>query len=59
MILVTRIFTIAMAAVVALGLIVPLALQRHNVVLATVVVVLLALYVLANVLLWKRMKRRA
>jgi amino acid transporter len=55
----TRIFTIATAAVVCFGLIVPLALQRHQTVVVIGVSVLFVLYLIANIILWRRMNRRA
>jgi uncharacterized membrane protein len=56
---VTRIFTIAMAAVVCFVLIVPLALQRHNTALAIGISALFVAYLVVNVLLWQRTKPRA
>jgi hypothetical protein len=52
----SRILTIAMAGVVCFGLIVPLALMRHNVVLAAAAGTLYLAYVATNVLLWRRMR---
>ena len=53
---ISRIFTAAMAGVVCFGLIVPLALSRHNTVLAGTVAGLYVAYLAVNVLLWKRMR---
>lgn len=52
----SRLVTIAMAGVVCFGLIVPLALSRHNVALAGMVGGLYLLYLAGNVLLWRRMR---
>ena len=52
----SRLFTIAMAGVVCFGLIVPLALSRHNTVLAATVGGLFVAYLVVNVLLWRRMR---
>jgi len=54
----TRIFTILMFAGICFVLIVPMALSRHNVPLAVGISVLFAAYLVANVLLWRRMKPR-
>lgn len=55
----TRIITIAMFAVLCFVLIVPMALQRHNTMLAIGITVVFVLYLIANVVLWQRMKPRA
>jgi hypothetical protein len=55
----SRFFTIATAGVVCFGLIVPLALQRHQTAIVVGVSVLFVLYLIANVVLWRRMNRRA
>lgn len=55
----SRVVTILMAGVVCFGLIVPLALQRHNTSLAIAVGAVYAAYLVINVLLWKRMRPRA
>ena len=47
-----------MAAVLCFALLVPLALTRHNVVLATFVAVVFLAYLVANVVLWQRMRPR-
>lgn len=52
----SRVFTAVMAAVVCFGLIVPLALSRHNTVLAGAVSAVFVVYLAVNVLLWKRMR---
>jgi len=52
----SRLFTIAMAGVVCLGLIVPLALTRHDAPLAGVVVAFYIAYLAVNVAIWLRMR---
>jgi hypothetical protein len=52
---VTRLATIAMAAVICFVLIVPLALRRHNVALAVVAGALFAAYAIVNVVVWRRL----
>jgi len=59
MVPVTRLLTIAMAAVLCFALLLPLALARHNAALAVLVVGLFAAYACVNVLLWRRLNRRA
>jgi hypothetical protein len=56
---ISRIVAIAMAGVLCLALLVPMSLARHNVPLAVFIVVLYLGYVVANVLLWQRMRPRA
>ena len=56
---VSRIVTMLMAGVVAFGLIVPMALQRHNNALAIGVAAVFAAYLVVNVVLWTRMRPRA
>jgi hypothetical protein len=55
----TRLITVAMFAVLCFALIVPMALQRHNTFLAFGIAIVFVLYLIANVVLWLRMKRRA
>lgn len=55
----TRIMTVIMFGAICFVLIVPMALQRHNVALAAGIGVLFALYLIANIVLWQRMKPRA
>jgi hypothetical protein len=50
----TRIFAVAMAAVLCFALLVPLALQRHNPALAVGVSAIFVLYAAANAYLWRR-----
>jgi hypothetical protein len=49
--------TVLMAGVVCFGLIVPMALQRHNAGLAVGVGIVFAVYLIANVVLWQRLRR--
>jgi uncharacterized membrane protein len=55
----TRIFTVVMMAGICFLLIVPLAIRQHRTALAIGIVVLFVLYLVANVVLWRRMKRRS
>ena len=55
----TRILTVAMFAVLCFVLIVPMALQRHNTFLAIGISIIFVLYLIANIVLWQRMKPRA
>ena len=55
---VSRILTILMAGVLCFGMLVPLALRSHAVPLAVAVGAVFLLYLVANVALWQRMKRR-
>jgi hypothetical protein len=52
----TRILTVLMFAVLCFALIVPMALQRHNVMLAGGISIIFVFYLIANVILWRRMK---
>ena len=52
----TRIFTVAMFAAICFVLIVPMALQRHNMVLAIGVSVAFVAYLIVNIVLWRRFK---
>ncbi len=54
----TRIVALLMAAVVCFGLIVPLALQRHNIALAAGISGIFVIYAAANLILWLRLKPR-
>ena len=56
---ITRIVTMLMSGVICFALLVPLALARHNALLAAAVVVVFVVYLAANVLLWLRLKPRA
>lgn len=55
----TRIVAVAMSGVLCFGVIVPLALHRHNPLLAGFVAVVFAGYLVANVVLYLRMRKRA
>ena len=55
----TRIVTVLMFAAICFVLIVPMALQRHNTALAVGIGGIFALYLIANIVLWRRMKPRA
>jgi amino acid transporter len=55
----TRIMTIVMFAALTFVLIVPLALQRHQTLIAIGIPVLFVCYLAANLVLWRRMKPRA
>jgi hypothetical protein len=52
----TRIITVVMFGAICFVLIVPLAMQRHQPVLAIAVSVLFVIYLAANIVLWRRMK---
>lgn len=55
---VTRIVALLMAGVLCFGLLVPLALARHNRALAIFIAVVYVAYLAANAVLWQRMRRR-
>lgn len=52
----SRIITVVMFGAICFVLIVPLALQRHRPVIAVGIIVVFALYLVANIVLWRRMK---
>ena len=52
----TRALSLAMGSVLCFGFLVPLALQRGQRVLAIAVVLVFVLYVVANVILWLRLR---
>ena len=56
---ITRVFTVVMAGVVCFGLIVPLAMTRHDLTLARVIIALFVVYVAFNVLLWLWQRKHA
>ncbi len=56
---VTRIVTLAMAATLSFGLLVPMALARHNLALAIALAVVFVGYLATNVVLWLRLRPRA
>jgi hypothetical protein len=55
---ITRIITVLMFGAICFVLIVPLALQHGNVLLAGGITILYIAYLIANVFLWRRMKSR-
>jgi hypothetical protein len=55
----SRIVALGMAGVLCFGLLVPLALARHNAGLAIFIAIVFIAYLAANVLLWRRMRPRA
>jgi hypothetical protein len=55
----TRLITMVMFGVLCFVLIVPIALQRHNTAIAVGIPVVFAIYLLANIVLWRRMKQRS
>ena len=55
----TRILTVLMFGAICFVLIVPLALQRHNMTIAIGISVLFVFYLIVNIVLWQRMKPRA
>jgi hypothetical protein len=54
-----RIVTMVMMGAICFALLLPLAIERHNTLLATGVVAIFVLYLGANVLLWLRLRPRA
>ncbi|MGB6987377.1 MAG: hypothetical protein WBD74_15500 [Candidatus Aquilonibacter sp.] len=55
----SRILTVLMFGAICFVLIVPLALQRHQPAIAIGIGVLFAVYLVANIVLWRRMKSRS
>ncbi|HTV92203.1 MAG TPA: hypothetical protein VMG98_05765 [Verrucomicrobiae bacterium] len=55
----TRIMTIVMFAALCFLLILPLAIARHQLVIAVGICVLFVFYLAAQYLLWRRMKPRS
>jgi hypothetical protein len=55
----TRIITVLMFGVICFVLIVPLALARHNLFIAVGIAIVFVLYLIANIVLWRRMKPRS
>ncbi|HEY1884383.1 MAG TPA: hypothetical protein VGG51_15245 [Candidatus Cybelea sp.] len=55
---VSRIVALLMAGVLCFGILVPLSLARHSIALAIVVAVVYIAYVVANIVLWQRMRPR-
>ncbi len=54
----SRIIALLMAGVLCFALLVPMSLARHNSALALFVVVVFFAYLIANVVLWQRTRRR-
>lgn len=54
----SRIITVAMFAVLCFVLVVPMALRRGNVTIAVGITVVFFAYLVANVVLWQRMRSR-
>lgn len=52
----SRILTVVMFGAICFVLIVPLAMQRHQPAIAAGIIVVYALYLVANIVLWRRMK---
>lgn len=55
----TRIVAMLMGGVLCFALLLPMAIARHNAILAVGVVVVFAVYLGANVVLWQRLRPRA
>jgi uncharacterized membrane protein YsdA (DUF1294 family) len=55
----TRVVALLMAAVLCFGILVPMALARHNLALAIFIAAVFVAYLVANVVLWQRMRPRA
>lgn len=53
-----RILTMAMFGAICFVLLVPLAIQRHQIPFAIVVIVLFVAYLIANAIAWRRNFRR-
>jgi hypothetical protein len=53
-----RILTMAMFGAICFVLLVPLAIQRHQIPFAIVVIVLFLAYLIANAIAWRRTFRR-
>jgi len=55
---VTRLFTLAMAAVLTFGVLIPIAVKEHRTWLAFTLGAVFVVYCAANVVLWMRLHRR-
>lgn len=53
-----RVFALIMAGVLVFALLVPMALARHNLLLAAIVIGLFSLYLVVNAWIFVRMRRR-
>jgi hypothetical protein len=56
---ISRIVALLMAGILCFGILVPLSLARHSLALAIVVAVVYIAYLIANIVLWQRMRPRA
>ncbi len=56
--LISRIVALLMAGVLCFALLVPMSLARHNSALAGLIVVVFFAYLVGNVVLWQRARRR-
>lgn len=54
-----RVFTVLMFGAICFVLIVPMAIKQHNLILAYGIGGLFVAYLIANIVLWRRMKPRA
>lgn len=54
----SRVIALLMAAVLCFAFLVPLALARHQVGIAAFVAVVFIAYLIGNIVLWQRMRRR-
>jgi uncharacterized membrane protein YsdA (DUF1294 family) len=54
---ISRVVVLLTAAVLCFGLLVPMSLARHNTGLAIFVGIVFVAYLIANVVLWQRMRR--
>ncbi len=59
MVPISRLIAMLMAGILCFGILVPMSLARHNVALAVFVAVGFIVYLVANVVLWQRMRPRA
>ena len=55
----SRIVALLMAAVLCFAFLVPLALESHHPALAIFVAVVFVAYLIGNIVLWQRMRRRS
>jgi predicted lipid-binding transport protein (Tim44 family) len=56
---VSRLIAMLMAGILCFGILVPMSLARHNVALAIFISIVFIAYLIANVVLWQRMRPRA
>lgn len=55
---VTRLFAVATAAVLCFGVLLPIALRRHEIAIAIGAGILFVVYLAANIVAWRRMSSR-